>query len=767
MTRSYLDFDIAVELYDDGTLVSRVLSSPVGEYEVEVEWPFTAQDIEILALKAVPVAQVRRVPGRGDVDRVRDFGRRLYKTVFADGVGTLLERSLDEAERQQKGLRFRFRLGDAEQLASVPWEYLYSDRLNRFLAVSIDTPVVRYLDLPRPIYPLLVAPPLRVLVVMSNPRGTAELNVEGEWARVKAAMSDLEKSGQVSLNRLGRATLDELRNALRENEYHVLHFIGHGGFDERAHQGLLYFETEDGSDDEVTTEILGTIIHDHRSIRLAVLNSCEGGRRTSIDPFSGMASGLVTQGLAAVVAMQFEITDRSATRFACQFYEAMADGYPVDAAVSEARKSLFTDRSGVEWGTPVLYLRSPDGRVFDKFASDLDRSIVGDPDGEAQSDVVRQPTTEGEEKVADQQPRNSDRREGTTISRRALIAAGSAAAVLGLGGGAWALLGGGRSSRLEVAWVFETGGQIFSSPAVHAALVYVGSNDGSLYAINAATGTEVWRYRAEDAITSSPLIDGGVVYVGSNDGGLHAVNAASGQPLWRFGTEGVIHSSPAAADGLVYVGSRDHRLYAIDAGRGTEVWRFEGGDWFNSSPTPARDLVLIGCRDHNIYGVDRASGDERWRIATASTVDSSAVTSGGSAWIGADDHQLYAFRLTGELSWSFRAESGLVSSPLFADDTIYVGSDDGNLYALDASTGRVQWTFASGNGIRSSPIVHDGVVYVGSRDRSLYAVDQRTGVEKARFETGAPIDDSSPAISDGLVYVGSLDRSLYALRPRL
>jgi hypothetical protein len=96
-----------------------------------------------------------------------------------------------------------------------------------------------------------------------------------------------------------------------------------------------------------------------------VLNACEGARTSRTDPFAGAAQSLVQQGLAAVIAMQFEISDEAAITFSHEFYGALADGYPVDAALVEARKAIFAQENGLEWGTPVLYLRAPDGRVFD------------------------------------------------------------------------------------------------------------------------------------------------------------------------------------------------------------------------------------------------------------------------------------------------------------------------------------------------------------------------------------------------------------------
>ena len=110
---------------------------------------------------------------------------------------------------------------------------------------------------------------------------------------------------------------------------------------------------------------LGTILADEVSLRLAVLNSCEGARSSLQDPFSGVATSLIEREIPAVIGMQFEITDRAAIVFAGEFYSALADGLPVDSSVAEARKAIYADQNDIEWGTPVLFMRVADGRLFD------------------------------------------------------------------------------------------------------------------------------------------------------------------------------------------------------------------------------------------------------------------------------------------------------------------------------------------------------------------------------------------------------------------
>jgi tetratricopeptide (TPR) repeat protein len=360
----YLDFDLLIEPAEEG-YAARVLSSPAGQACVGFSLPFSALELENFLLRVGRTRRgVRRLESP-EMEAAKAFGGHLFKTVFGGDVRGCLRSSLDEAGRQGAGLRVRLRLAEVPELADVPWEYLYNPTLNRFLVLSVDTPLVRYLDLPERIRPLAVRPPLRVLVMISCPSDHTQLDVEREWAKLQVALGSLKQRGLLALDRLEQATLVALQRRLRRGEYHVFHFIGHGGFDRRVQDGMLLLEHEGGRGRPVSGQDLGVLLHDERTLRLVILNACEGARTSRTDPFAGTAQSLVQQGIPAVIAMQFEITDEAAITLAHEFYSALADGYPVDAALAEARKAIFAQDNDVEWGTPVLYMRAPDGRVFD------------------------------------------------------------------------------------------------------------------------------------------------------------------------------------------------------------------------------------------------------------------------------------------------------------------------------------------------------------------------------------------------------------------
>jgi outer membrane protein assembly factor BamB len=311
-------------------------------------------------------------------------------------------------------------------------------------------------------------------------------------------------------------------------------------------------------------------------------------------------------------------------------------------------------------------------------------------------------------------------------------------------------------------WKFPTGG-MSSSPTVVDGIIYASSYDKTLYAIDALSGEEKWKFSTEKGFVSSPSVSGGVLYVGNNDNRLYAIDAATGQKRWEFTTGDDIRSSPAVVNDVVYVGSYDNNLYAIDALTGQEKWRFTTAGHVFSSPAVVDGVVFVGSWHNSTYAIDAVTGKEKWRIVTGHDVTSSPAVSDGMVYIGCWDGYLYAIdAATGKEKWKFPATNGIHSSPTIGNGIVYVGSQDNNLYAIDAATGQETWKFITGGTVWSSPVCVDGVIYVGSKDQNLYAIDASSGSLKWKFATGGDVS-SSPVVVNGVAYVGSADGYLYAI----
>lgn len=369
---TYLSFDLWLEKVAEG-YVARARDSLSRAARGDFHAPFNDSEIDRFW------RQVALDSGdqRADSSTPKNVGGSLFKALFKDDLLSCFRTSLDQADRERKGLRILLHLTEVPELAGLPWEYLYDATSDRFFALSSRTPVVRHLEQLAPPQPLTVRPPLKMLVMVASPSGYPPLNGEEEWRQLRAALSDLEKEGLVEIQRLQGATLPALRRQLRRGGTHLFHFIGHGGFDPRSEEGVLILEDESGAGVPVPAEDVGVVLHDHAP-RLVVLNACEGAHASGLNPFSGVAQTLLRQGVPAVLAMQTEVRDDFAMILAEELYSALADGYPVDACLAEARKALESQRCAA-WGTPVLYMRAPDGRILELEKPDLEVPVAGQP----------------------------------------------------------------------------------------------------------------------------------------------------------------------------------------------------------------------------------------------------------------------------------------------------------------------------------------------------------------------------------------------------
>lgn len=353
MIRRYTDLELQVERNPEGKGYWVRASIPGRAEWCVFEDPFSAEELGALQ-EAVSGERTRDVRS-GNVS-AKELGRRLFERVFTGPVRDLLNECL-----RRPGWRWgaRLRLRPSPEISPWPWELLH-DR-DDFLALSVRTPVVRHLH-SRSLGARWAAYPLRVLVVISSPRGCEPLDGERELQEIRNALGWRVTLGFVKVERLKPATLEALEERLGRERFHAFHFVGHGGLNEG--QGVLLFEDGDGRNDPVDGERLGRVLGQRHAVRLAVLNACEGARGSPEDPFAGVAQCLVRKGIPAVVAMQHPIADDMAVRFARRLYGALARGRPVDWAVTRARHALHAAGSGLDWAVPVLFLSSRHGRLF-------------------------------------------------------------------------------------------------------------------------------------------------------------------------------------------------------------------------------------------------------------------------------------------------------------------------------------------------------------------------------------------------------------------
>jgi len=308
----------------------------------------------------------------------------------------------------------------------------------------------------------------------------------------------------------------------------------------------------------------------------------------------------------------------------------------------------------------------------------------------------------------------------------------------------------------RVKWSFPTGDRIVSSPVYKDGVIYFGSDDGNVYAVNAVDGRQLWKQKTGGPVSSTPAIGGETLYVTSYDGKFYALDLRTGATRWKFATGGerrfeakglhgmlpktqtiadvfdVFLSSPVLADGAVYFGSGDGHVYALDAATGDLRWKFETGDVVHASPAYADGVIFVGSWDSYFYAIDARTGSEKWRFH------------------GGEDPLIHN-------------QVGFQSSPAVIDGVVYTGCRDSNLYALDAASGKEKWRYnAGGSWVISSPAVARGKVFFGTSDSSLYlVVDAETGMPLVQ-QQGKAFVFSSPSVAGNVVFVGILNGTLEA-----
>jgi len=365
----YLDFELEIDNGKKQEYPVAVLRSPAGEARETLRFPFDKPELqrrlEDFKIALLSSGEKRDPLLSTEQSGVQEFGQALFNALFIGEVRSCYDVSKREAAQKGMGLRLKFRIQPPE-LAALPWEYLYDSRPAEFVCLSRDTPIVRYLEMSQPIKPLSVKPPLRILAMAVSPYELGILEVEREKQLVDEATKELQTAGLMNLIWLPGQTWRDLQNAMRAGPWHLFHFIGHGNFDRGADEGFIVLNDEEGKPQSLSATMLGRLLADHSPLHLVLLNSCEGAKGSERDIFSSISAILVRRGIPAVLAMQHKITDSAALEFSRAFYEALATGTPVDASVVEARKAVsIAMPNTIEWGTPVLYMRAPDGRVFD------------------------------------------------------------------------------------------------------------------------------------------------------------------------------------------------------------------------------------------------------------------------------------------------------------------------------------------------------------------------------------------------------------------
>jgi len=327
------------------------------------------------------------------------------------------------------------------------------------------------------------------------------------------------------------------------------------------------------------------------------------------------------------------------------------------------------------------------------------------------------------------------------------------------------------SAKPKIQWTAKTGAPIQSSAALDDQRVYVGSDDGFLYALNRKTGAVEWRFETQAPIEASPILANGMVVFGSTDAHLYAVQSKTGAlvwkhptqdkivaavtpvtigaeaaliaggydglvqarrlsdgvPLWDYKTDSYIYGSAAVSENRVIFGGCDGAIHVLDAQKGTLIRRIEVGPYVGAAVAVQNNHAYFGHFGNRVAGVDLNAGTFVWHSTdTGFPFLSSAAMGSKALFIGGRDRTLHAFSPTdGQSLWTFRALGRIDSSPITFDTSVLFGSSDGRLYQLAQTDGAMQWSLDLGAPITATPAAQGRTIFVGTHDGSVYALEAR------------------------------------------
>ncbi|MEA5593324.1 CHAT domain-containing protein [Rivularia sp. UHCC 0363] len=299
-----------------------------------------------------------------DSELLKALGQELYQALFPNQINARFHATMASAQTNQYSVRLRL-IFESPELAALPWEFLYDEDTNIFLANNIDTILSRYIDVPLQKREIKAASlPLKVLLVIASPSNLAHLDATGEEKLIREALGKHIDAKIIELDVLKEATIRNINQKLREKDYNVFHVIGHGEF--KDNKGYIALVDEDGTAKLLDDERFANFFLGNNHLGLVILNTCKGATVSSNQAMSGTVSNLVRRGIPAVIAMQYTILDSTAKLFADEFYRTLALGYPVDAAIQTTRNAISIkvglDRR--DFATPVLYMRAKDGIIL-------------------------------------------------------------------------------------------------------------------------------------------------------------------------------------------------------------------------------------------------------------------------------------------------------------------------------------------------------------------------------------------------------------------
>ncbi|MCB0158242.1 MAG: CHAT domain-containing protein [Caldilineaceae bacterium] len=236
---------------------------------------------------------------------------------------------------------------------------LYDQERASFLALDPNTPVVRYLE--GSIDDSRIAQPEQFQLLLASASPTELESVENHHDTIQSLIQIADDERIWTVTQETHLTGRRLVACLNQHRPHIVHFTGHGMWDEAQQLGFLALENDDGSAAWIDSTALSTLLRS-RNVQLVVLMACEGGQ-SGTSRWAGLAQALVQYGIPAVIAMSAPLSTQGAELFTENFYRALAAGDSLDQATAAGRQALLL-QPGAEWAVPALFSRISDAQLW-------------------------------------------------------------------------------------------------------------------------------------------------------------------------------------------------------------------------------------------------------------------------------------------------------------------------------------------------------------------------------------------------------------------
>jgi outer membrane protein assembly factor BamB len=320
---------------------------------------------------------------------------------------------------------------------------------------------------------------------------------------------------------------------------------------------------------------------------------------------------------------------------------------------------------------------------------------------------------------------------------------------------------------LKLAWEYDaSGGFGPGSPLVIDSIVFVGTLNGELHAVNINTGSRIGYISTDGSIVGAPVIDEGriIVAVALGDYTLAAFDLRYSSVLWRKNLGG-IESSPLVVDDKLIVGTTNGKLHCIKKFGGDSVWQVNVKKPIHSSPASDGNIVVVGCDDGVLYAVNVKTGKEAWQFKTGASIFASPAIQNGRVLCGSHDGFFYCLNLAdGTVQWKSQLGSKIYATPAFLDSLVFIGATNGMLSAFNVNDGTLKWKFQAGSVINSSAIVSGDKLFFGSLDRYIYSLSARTGEVLWKHQMEGRIK-TSPVVWGSHLIIAAEEKYLYAFTP--